>query len=176
MINTKDKVADAAASARPYVERALRDQELRDNLRSAYISARSVYDELSSRRRMSDAASQLAQAARQLRDVVGVLAVQDALAGQPDVAVVVEQRRVAERRREQAGGDEDERGQRQQTQRDQTSPPAEGSGSECDRNQRQQRHDARDRAESPAAAVVLSRSRLPHRVVSRLAHDPTVVT
>ena len=60
MTNTKDKVADAAASARPYVERALRDQELRDNLRSAYVSARAVYDELSSRRKVSDAASRLA--------------------------------------------------------------------------------------------------------------------
>jgi len=60
MVNTKDKVADAAASARPYVERALRDKELRDNVRNAYSSARAVYDELSSRRRMSDAASQLA--------------------------------------------------------------------------------------------------------------------
>ncbi len=60
MINTKEKVADAASSARPYVERALRDKELRDNIRNAYTSARAVYDELSSRRRMSDAASQLA--------------------------------------------------------------------------------------------------------------------
>lgn len=60
MINTKDKVADAAATARPYVERAIRDKELRDNVRNAYTSARAVYDELSSRRRMSDAASQLA--------------------------------------------------------------------------------------------------------------------
>jgi hypothetical protein len=60
MVNTKDKVTGAAASARPYVERALRDQELRDNVRNAYTSVRAVYDELSSRRRMSDAASQLA--------------------------------------------------------------------------------------------------------------------
>ena len=60
MINTKDKVADAAASARPYVERAIRDKELRDNVRNAYSSARAVYDELASRRRMSDAASRLA--------------------------------------------------------------------------------------------------------------------
>ena len=60
MINTKDKVADAAATARPYVERALHDKELRDNVRNAYSSARAVYDELSSRRKVSDAASQLA--------------------------------------------------------------------------------------------------------------------
>ena len=57
---TKERVADAAASARPYVERALRDQELRENIRNAYTSARAVYDELSSRRRISDAATRLA--------------------------------------------------------------------------------------------------------------------
>jgi hypothetical protein len=60
MINTKDKVADAAASARPYVERALRDQELRDNIRNAYSSARAVYEELASRRKVTDAATHLA--------------------------------------------------------------------------------------------------------------------
>jgi len=60
MTNTKDKVADAAASARPYVERAIRDKELRENVRNAYSSARAVYDELASRRRVSDAATQLA--------------------------------------------------------------------------------------------------------------------
>ncbi len=60
MTYTKERVADAAASARPYVERALRDKELRDNIRNAYTSARAVYDELSSRRKVSDAATQLA--------------------------------------------------------------------------------------------------------------------
>jgi len=60
MINTKDRVADAAAGARPYVERAIRDKELRDNVRNAYTSARAVYDELSSRRKVSDAAARLA--------------------------------------------------------------------------------------------------------------------
>jgi hypothetical protein len=69
MVNTKYKVADAAATARPYVERALRDKELRDNIRNAYTSARAVYDELSSRRRVSDAASQLA-ADKDLQDEI----------------------------------------------------------------------------------------------------------
>src|SRR5215471_15100219 len=61
MTYTKERVSDAAASARPYVERALRDKELRDNIRNAFFSARAVYDELASRRRVSDAASRLAQ-------------------------------------------------------------------------------------------------------------------
>jgi hypothetical protein len=60
MAYTKERVAYAASSARPYVERALRDQELRDNIRNAYTSARAVYDELSSRRKVSDAATRLA--------------------------------------------------------------------------------------------------------------------
>jgi anti-sigma factor RsiW len=60
MTYTKQKVAYAAANARPYVERALRDEELRANIRNAYTSARAVYEELASRRRVSDAASQLA--------------------------------------------------------------------------------------------------------------------
>ena len=76
MINTKDKVSDAAASARPYVERAIRDKELRDNVRNAYTSARAVYDELASRRRMSEAASQLAgdkDLQDEIRSVIGEL-------------------------------------------------------------------------------------------------------
>lgn len=60
MTNTKERVAGAAASARPYVERALRDQELRQNVRNAYTSARVVYEQLGSRKRVSDAASRLA--------------------------------------------------------------------------------------------------------------------
>jgi hypothetical protein len=60
MTYTKERVAYAASSARPYVERALRDQELRENIRNAYTSARAVYDELSSRRKVSDAATRLA--------------------------------------------------------------------------------------------------------------------
>ena len=46
MAKTKDKVTDAAGTVKPYVERAIRDEELRDNIRSAYESARNVYNEL----------------------------------------------------------------------------------------------------------------------------------
>lgn len=60
MTYTKEKVAGAASSARPYVERALRDKELRNNVRNAYGSARAVYDELASKRKVSDAATRLA--------------------------------------------------------------------------------------------------------------------
>ncbi len=46
MAKTTQKVMDSAGSVRPYVERAMKDEELRQNLRNAYDSARGVYDEL----------------------------------------------------------------------------------------------------------------------------------
>ena len=46
MTNTKDKGLDRAGGARPYIERALHDEDLRDNVRNAFESAREVYNEL----------------------------------------------------------------------------------------------------------------------------------
>jgi hypothetical protein len=46
MAKTTDKVLDRAGGARPYIERALKDEELRDNVRNAFESAREVYNEL----------------------------------------------------------------------------------------------------------------------------------
>jgi hypothetical protein len=46
MAKTRDKVRDSAGGVRPYVERAIKDEELRENLRNAYESARDVYNEL----------------------------------------------------------------------------------------------------------------------------------
>jgi hypothetical protein len=69
MTYTKERAAAAAANARPYVERALRDKELRDNIRNAYTSARAVYDQLGSRRKVSDAATRLA-ADKDLQDEI----------------------------------------------------------------------------------------------------------
>ena len=46
MAKTKDKVFDRAGGARPYIERAINDEELRDNVRNAFESAREVYNEL----------------------------------------------------------------------------------------------------------------------------------
>src|SRR5438094_5069475 len=50
MTKTKDKVLDRAGGARPYVERALTDEDLRQNVRNAFESAREVYDELIGKR------------------------------------------------------------------------------------------------------------------------------
>ncbi len=46
MAKTRDKVSEAAGSVKPYVERAMKDEELRDNVKSAFESAREIYNEL----------------------------------------------------------------------------------------------------------------------------------
>ena len=46
MRTSTGKMRTAAGSARPYVERALTDEEFRDNLRAAFTAAKQVYDEL----------------------------------------------------------------------------------------------------------------------------------
>jgi hypothetical protein len=46
MPKTKDRVSGVAGTARPYVERALHDEELRDHVKQAYAAARDIYDEL----------------------------------------------------------------------------------------------------------------------------------
>jgi hypothetical protein len=60
MAKTKDKVSDAAGSVRPYVDRALHDDELRDNVRAAYESARSIYNELLGNRGVAGVATRVA--------------------------------------------------------------------------------------------------------------------
>jgi len=60
MPKTTDKVSDAAATVKPYFERALHDAELRDNVRNAYDSARAIYDELIGNRGVSGVAKRVA--------------------------------------------------------------------------------------------------------------------
>ena len=55
-MTTKDKVSDV----RPYVERALRDEELRDNLKAAFLAARDVYSDLTGDRGMTGLATRVA--------------------------------------------------------------------------------------------------------------------
>lgn len=52
----KDRVADV----RPYVQRAIQDEELRENLRSAFETARDVYVELIGKRGMTGVAAKVA--------------------------------------------------------------------------------------------------------------------
>ena len=60
MAKTKDKVTDAAGTVKPYVERALHDEDLRENVRNAYQSARTIYDELVARRGVTGVAQRVA--------------------------------------------------------------------------------------------------------------------
>ena len=56
MTNAKDRVADV----KPYVTRAIQDEELRDSLRSAFSTARDVYDELIGGRGVTGVANKVA--------------------------------------------------------------------------------------------------------------------
>src|SRR3954469_20260282 len=60
MAKTKDKVSDAASTVKPYVDRALHDEELRESVRDAYEPARTIYNELIGRRGVSGLATRVA--------------------------------------------------------------------------------------------------------------------
>jgi len=60
MAKTKERVSDAANNAKPYLDRALHDEELRESVRNAYSSARTVYDELVGRRGVTGVATRVA--------------------------------------------------------------------------------------------------------------------
>jgi hypothetical protein len=46
MAKAKERVWDATENVRPYVERAMKDEELRKNMKDAFDAARDVYNEL----------------------------------------------------------------------------------------------------------------------------------
>lgn len=46
MAKTKDRLSDTAEHVRPYVERAVKDDELRKNVKDAFEAAREVYNDL----------------------------------------------------------------------------------------------------------------------------------
>lgn len=60
MHKTRDKVSDAADNVKPYVDRALHDEELRQSVRNAYESARIVYNELIGKRGVTGVATRIA--------------------------------------------------------------------------------------------------------------------
>jgi hypothetical protein len=76
MAKTKDRVSDAASTARPYIDRALHDEELRESVRNAYESARAIYNELIGRRGVTGVASRVAtdkDIQEELRSTIGEL-------------------------------------------------------------------------------------------------------
>jgi hypothetical protein len=56
MAKAKDRISDAT----PYVKRALQDEEVRENVKSAIAAAREIYDELIGGRRPSAVAARVA--------------------------------------------------------------------------------------------------------------------
>ncbi len=76
MAKTKDKVSDAADTVKPYVERAMKDEDLRDNVKAAFQAARDVYDELIGQRGVTTVAARVAtdkDIQERLRDAVDEL-------------------------------------------------------------------------------------------------------
>jgi hypothetical protein len=60
MPKTKDKLYDTADTMRPYVDRALHDDDLHDNLKEAFKAARDVYGELLGNRNLTATAMRAA--------------------------------------------------------------------------------------------------------------------
>ena len=60
MAKTRDRVAGAASNVKPYVERAVNDAELRENVKAAFTAARDVYDELLGNRGVTTVATRVA--------------------------------------------------------------------------------------------------------------------
>lgn len=60
MLKSKDRISDRADRARPYVERAIKDEHVRENMKSALAAARDVYDELLGGRGVTTVATRVA--------------------------------------------------------------------------------------------------------------------
>ena len=60
MAKTKEKLYDTAETMRPYVDRALHDDDLHDNLKEAFNAARDVYTELLGNRNLTSTATRVA--------------------------------------------------------------------------------------------------------------------
>ena len=60
MAKTREKLYDTADTMRPYVDRALHDQDLHDNLKEAFSAAREIYAELLGNRNLTATAMRAA--------------------------------------------------------------------------------------------------------------------
>jgi hypothetical protein len=76
MPKTRDKVSGAAGNVRPYVQRAIQDEDLRENVKAAFQAARDVYDELLGNRGVTTIAARVAtdkEIQDRLRDAIDEL-------------------------------------------------------------------------------------------------------
>ena len=55
------RFATAAETARPYVERAITDEEFRESLRAAFVAAKQIYDELMPQKGVTGLATKVAK-------------------------------------------------------------------------------------------------------------------
>lgn len=60
MASTRERISDTADSFRPYMERAVKDEEVRESVKNAVATARNLYDELIGGRGVSYAATRMA--------------------------------------------------------------------------------------------------------------------
>jgi hypothetical protein len=70
------KLKDRASDARPYLERALKDERVREDVKSAIATAREIYDELLGGRAVTSVAARVAtdkEIQEQLRDAIADL-------------------------------------------------------------------------------------------------------
>ncbi len=73
MPKLQDRARDRASDARPYIERALKDEKVREDVKSAIATARDIYEQLLGGRAFGAAAAQLAtdkDVQQQLRDAI----------------------------------------------------------------------------------------------------------
>jgi hypothetical protein len=61
MSRSTSKVRGAAETARPYVEKAISDEEFRESLRAAFMAAKEIYEELMPQKGMTGFASKVAK-------------------------------------------------------------------------------------------------------------------
>jgi hypothetical protein len=60
MLKTRDRFSDKADTVRPYVERAFKDEHVRENVKGALAAARTIYDELLGQRGVTTVATRVA--------------------------------------------------------------------------------------------------------------------
>jgi hypothetical protein len=73
MAKLQDRARERASDARPYIERALKDEKVREDVKSAIATARDIYDELLGGRAFGAAAAKVAtdkDVQQQLRDAI----------------------------------------------------------------------------------------------------------
>jgi hypothetical protein len=60
MAKLTDRARDRASDARPYIERALKDERVREDMKSAIATARQIYDQLMGGRAITSVATRVA--------------------------------------------------------------------------------------------------------------------